>query len=330
MNDSELLVLSGADVRACLPMSDAVEAMKVAFADLANGRAMVPARSALRTPRDDGDVLLMPAFVDNGRTLGVKLLSLIPANTDKGLPLIHALMTLFDGETGRPLAVMNASVLTAIRTGAVCGAATDLMARRDVKQMALFGAGVQAETQLGAVAAVRKLELVRVFDMAPGKADEFAARMSERLGLRIEAVGSAREALYDAEVVSAATPASGPIFDDADIADGVHINAIGAYTPETREVPSATVARSRLVVDQREACMEEAGDVLIPMAEGLFGEDHIAAELGEVVTGMIPGRTDDQQVTLFKSVGLAVQDVVAAARVYEAATRDGQGQRVSL
>lgn len=330
MADDSLLILSAADVRRALPMADAVEAMKLAFSQLSTGEADLPLRTVIATPRGNGSALLMPAFLSAGRQMGVKLLTLFPDNPGHGLPLIHALMTVFDGETGRPLAVMDGGSLTALRTGAASGAATDLMARPDARAVAILGAGTQGCAQLEAVCAVRNIKQAWVFDTVPERADALAHRMGEQLEVDVTVAATAKDALADADVVCTATTSPVPVFRDPDLKAGVHINAIGAYTPETREVPEETVVRARVIADQREASMAEAGDLLIPMEQGLIGPDHIRAELGEIAAGLKPGRETPDQVTLFKSVGLAVQDVAAAWEVLRGAERMRLGQRVRM
>ncbi|MFP4056771.1 MAG: ornithine cyclodeaminase family protein [Candidatus Brocadiia bacterium] len=325
-----ILVLSAAEVSEALPMADAIEAMRRAFAALATGEATLPPRTVFPAPRNEGTALLMPAFLDAGRQMGVKLVALFPPNPERGLPLLHGLMVLLDGATGRPMALLEGSALTAIRTGAASGLATDLLARTDARKAAILGAGIQGATQLEAVCAVRPVEQARVFDPLGDRAQELANRMGERLGLEVSIAASATEALAGADVVCTATTSAVPVFDDADLPAGAHVNAIGAFTPQTREVPEATVLRARVVVDHRPAAMEEAGDLLIPLRQGRITEAHIQAELGEIVAGRAPGRGGDDEVTLFKSVGVAVQDVAAAWAAVEGAEATGLGQRVAL
>jgi len=311
-------------------MARAVEVMTGAFRQLWTGQAHLPPRTVIQAPRNDGTVLMMPAFLSGGRQMGIKLVSLFPGNPGRGLPLIHALMTVFDGETGRPLAVMDAGALTALRTGAAAGAATDLLARHDARTAAIFGAGTQGATQLEAVCAVRPIAKASVFDPAAGQAEAFAREMAPRLDIDIAAADTPAEALADADVVCTATTSPAPVFDDADLKPGVHVNAVGAHTPETREIPAETVVRATVVVDQIEAALAEAGDLLIPIADGLIGRDHIRAELGEIAASGEPVRQSADEVTLFKSVGLAVQDIAAASEILKAAEKLDLGQRVPL
>ena len=330
MTDRTLRVLSQDDIARALPMTDAVNAMKSAFGQLAASEAVVPLRTHIETPDRSGTFLVMPALLSGERQMGVKILSLFDRNRDRGLPLIQALMVIADGETGSPLAIMDAGFLTALRTGAASGAATDFMARRSATRAAIFGAGVQGRTQLEAVCAVRAIDVAFVFDKNLSVAEEFCRAMSDKLSIEVKVARSESHAVHDADVVCTATTSTEPVFDDADLKAGVHINAVGAYTPETREIPGETVARARVVVDQRAACLAEAGDILSPLGEGLFDESHIAAELGELALENAAGRRDEDEITLFKSVGVAVQDVAAAFRAFENADKMGLGERVSV
>jgi ornithine cyclodeaminase/alanine dehydrogenase-like protein (mu-crystallin family) len=209
---------------------------------------------------------------------------------------------------------LDGAALTAIRTGAATGLATDYLARNDASTAAVFGAGVQGRTQLEAVHVVRPLSRVRVFDPNEQQAKFFADAVSQELGVEIEPASSAAKALRDADIVCAASTSRTPIFADEDIAPGTHVNAIGSYQPEVREIPAETVARAKVVVDHRESALEEAGDLIIAIEQGRFAAAAIHAELGQLASGEKPGRTSESEVTFFKSVGVAVQDVAAAAR----------------
>jgi ornithine cyclodeaminase/alanine dehydrogenase-like protein (mu-crystallin family) len=272
----------------------------------------------------------MPAYLADDDQLGIKIVSVFNDNPARGLPLIHALVVVVDATTGRPQAAMDGTYLTALRTGATSGAATDLLARPDARSVAIFGAGVQGRTQLEAVCAVRRIQQAWVFDLHPEQAQAYAAEMSDRLELPVDAAESAAEALRHADIVCTATTSSAPVFADADLQPGIHINAVGAYTPQMQELPAATVARARVVIDHRSASLTEAGDLIIPIQQGLIHEYHIYAELGEIAAGLKPGRMSDDEVTLFKSVGVAVQDIAAAGRVLAAAERLDLGVEVAL
>jgi len=315
MSSHTLRFFSADDVRKALPMAEAIEVMKRAFGQLSAGRAVVPLRTHVDVAEHRGVALFMPAYLPAAGRMGVKIVTVFDDNPRRGLPRIQALIVLLDAATGSPLAVMDGTSVTAIRTGAACGAATDLLARPEAATAAIFGAGVQGRTQLEAVCAVRPIRRARVFDPLAESAAAFARAMGLALGIEIEAAASPAEAVRDADVVCTATTSRTPVFADRDLRPGVHVNAVGSYQPSVQEIPAETVLRARVVVDHRPAALAEAGDLLIPMAQGLFGEDHIHAELGQLVTGVKPGRASAEEVTLFKSVGIAVQDLAAAIHV---------------
>jgi ornithine cyclodeaminase/alanine dehydrogenase-like protein (mu-crystallin family) len=302
------------ETRRALTMPEAVRAVKEAFIQLSTGQAHAPARTSLEIPELRTTALVMPAYLPAAKRIGLKLISLCEDNPAKGLPLAQAVTILMDAETGTPLAVLDASYLTAVRTGAASGAATDALARKDARVAAVFGAGVQGRTQLEAVASVRPLERALIFDVDARAADRFAEEMGRALSLRVEPAPSP-QALRQADIVCTATTSAVPVFADADLKPGAHINAVGSYKPHVRELPSETVARARVFVDHRASALEEAGDLIIPLRAGLIAETHILAEIGAVLAGLAPGRLSDDEITLFKSVGNAVQDLAVAGLV---------------
>ncbi len=302
------------EIRRTLAMADAIRAAREAFIELSMGRALVPARTSLEIPGRKTTALVMPAYLPRTERIGLKLISLCEDNPAKGLPLAQAVTIVMDAENGTPLAILDASYLTAVRTGAASGVATDVLARPDARVAAIFGAGVQGRTQLEAVAAVRPLRKAFVFDLDARAAAAYAEEMGAKLGLDVEPA-TAPAALREADIVCTATTSAAPVFADADLKPGAHINAIGSYKPHVREVPGETVRRAAVFVDERRSSLEEAGDLIIPIRQGLFGEDHIRAEIGEVLAGLKPGRGSDNEVTLFKSVGNAVLDLAVAALV---------------
>ncbi|MFB0536273.1 MAG: ornithine cyclodeaminase family protein, partial [Anaerolineae bacterium] len=279
----KLRVLSQNDVRRAVSMAQAIEIVKGAFAQLSAGQAVVPIRTQLEVARHEGITLFMPAYLQESDDLGVKIVSVFPRNLEAGLPTIHALVAVVDAETGCPAAVMDGTYLTALRTGAASGAATDLLARTDARVAAVFGAGTQGRTQLEAVCQVRDIEKSWIYDINREAAEQYAEEMGERGGRipgDIIVASSPTEAVREADVICTATTSKSPVFADANLKAGVHINAIGAFTPEMQEVPEETIKRARLVVDSREACWAEAGDLIIPRHQGLISEDDIYAELG--------------------------------------------------
>lgn len=330
MKNNQILFFSAADVRRALPMREAVEVMKSAFAALSAGKAVVPLRAHVEVPEHKGVLLLMPCYLPSANALSLKTITVFDRNPARGLPRIQALVTLYDSASGQPLAILDGATLTALRTGAASGAATDLLARPESTTVAILGAGVQARTQLEGVRVVRSIRLARVFDAAAGAAQTYAREMSAALGIEVQTAPSAREAVRDADIICAATSSRTPVFTDADLKPGVHINAVGSYQPTVQEIPAGTVVRARVVVDHRKSALAETGDLLIPIQEGLYRAEQIAAELGEVVNGSKPGRADATETTLFKSVGIAVQDLAAAVRVVENARALGIGTSVAL
>ena len=328
-----MLALTRDDVRRLVPMPDAIQLMKVAFTELSAGRTDSPLRTVIPIPDADGDALFMPARVPAMDALGLKIVSVFKRNRDRGLPAIHALVCLLDPATGEPLAILDGTYLTALRTGAVAGAATDLLARPESRVLAAIGAGAQGATQIAAVCAVRPIQRVVAVDVdaaALVRLRETLRRDWPEVVDRVETTTDARAAVREADIVCTATTSRTPVFDDADLRPGAHVNAVGAFTPEMQEIPSATVARATVVVDAVEAVLAEAGDLLVPLREGLIGREHLARELGMVVSGAAPARTSADEVTLFKSVGNAVQDVVVARRAVERAGEVGVGTTFDL
>ncbi|HLI88814.1 MAG TPA: hypothetical protein VKV37_08995 [Ktedonobacteraceae bacterium] len=328
------LILSRADVRRCLTMSEAIEAMRAAFTALYYGRARMPQRAVVELP-EQGAVLCMPSLLqtDGQESFGLKVVSVVPANPARGLPLIHASVLLLDATTGRTLAMMEGGWLTALRTGAVSGLATDLLARRDAAVLALFGAGAQALTQALAIHTVRPLREIRVVNRNEEHYQHFVAQLRELLGEDcppVRRAASAQDALAGATLVACATTARAPLFQWEDVERGTHINAIGAFMPEMCEVAAETLAHARIVVDQREAALVEAGDLLQALHAGRIAGPEAWSELGALVAGAQPGRREDDEVTFFKSVGIGVQDVTAAWFVYRKARELGVGVEVEV
>lgn len=328
------LILSRADVQRCLSMAEAIAAMRVAFAALYTGQAEVQQRLAVDLP-EQGVVLLMPALLQTtGRhAFGLKVITVAPQNPLRGMPRSYASVLLLDAMTGRTQAILEGGWLTAMRTGAVSGLATDLLARRDADVLALFGAGAQAPMQVLAIASVRPLREVRVVNRNDEHYQGLVASVQQLLGSAcppIHRARSAGDALAGASLIACATAASDPLFSWNDLSAGVHINAIGAFTPAMCEVDAETVAHARIVVDQREAALVEAGDLLQPLAAGRIAGPETWIELGALVTGAQAGRRTEDEVTFFKSVGIAVQDVAVASLVYAKALELGIGIEVEV
>lgn len=328
----QMRVLSRKDMRQALPMAAAVAGMKEAFSQLSTDQAVVPLRARVGIEQREAVSLIMPAYLQKSDGLAVKVVSVFPQNAARGEPTIYATVLVLDATSGRPLAMMEGGSLTAIRTGAGSGAATDLLARRDASVVAILGSGVQARTQLEAVCTVRQIEEVRVYSPTHDHAVHFAQEMKGRgpIPTQIQIMNDPDTAVRGADIICAATTASTPVFDGSALKPGAHVNAVGAFTPEMQEVDVTTIKRSLVVVDSREAVLAEAGDLIIPLQQGDIQENHIHAEIGEIVAGLKAGRTTQDQITYFKSVGVAVQDVAAAHIALANAEAHGLGTVVTL
>jgi ornithine cyclodeaminase/alanine dehydrogenase-like protein (mu-crystallin family) len=331
---SEILFLGRGEVEALLPMGECIDAMADTLAELARGEAQQPLRSALWLPDRRGLLATMPAAVPaRGAAPGVlslKALTVFPASWAKGEETHLGFVLLFAAEAGRPLAILDASPITAIRTAAVSGVATRLLARPDAGDLALLGAGTQARSHLEAMRAVRPLRRVRVWSHTAESARRFAAEESERRGLPVEAVPTPEAAVAGADLVCTVSAAREPIVEGRWLAPGCHLNVVGASTPSTREVDGETIRRARLFVDRLESAWNEAGDLLIPLRQGEVDPSCVAGELGEVVLGRLEGRRNAEEVTLFKSLGLGVEDAAAGRLVYLRAVSEGRGTRLDL
>jgi alanine dehydrogenase len=326
-----VLVLTRADLERVLSPLDVVEAMGAAFRRYADGLCAVPPRSATPVGRD-GVLLTMPAAFSDGsaRGLGVKQVSVYPDNRARGHPTLYATYVLMDGASGAPLALLEGTYLTGIRTGATSALAARLLARPDARRVACFGAGVQARFQLLCLAALRPLEHVDVIGRNRERVRAFAESMRETLGIPVEPCDDPRRAARQAHLIVCATTSPTPILFGADLTPGTHVDAVGAFRPTDRELDGEAIRRARVVVDTYAGALEEAGDVLIPLREGAIERAHVAAELAEVVTGRRPGRTSDEEITVFKSVGFALEDLAAARLAYDRGRAQGIGKEVSL
>src|SRR5258706_1268027 len=311
-----MLILNASEVHPALPMDRAITAMKDAYAALSNGTAVVPIRMRLPISNHNALSLFMPAYMktDSGEALAVKIVSLFPNNPSHGLAYIQAAVLVLESDTGRAIALLEGSTLTAIRTGAGSGAAIDILARKDSKVIAIFGAGPQGKTQLEAACAARNIETAYIYNPTTAKAEAFVEEIAgyNSIPKDIRVAKTPKEAVEHADIICTATGSTKPVFEDKDVKSGTHISAIGAYTPEMQEVPVETVARARIAVDSYATIIDEAGDIVKAMQAGLIKESNIHAELGEIILGEKPGRQSEDEITFFKSVGNAVQDATAA------------------
>jgi ornithine cyclodeaminase/alanine dehydrogenase-like protein (mu-crystallin family) len=299
-------------VEEALTMPEAIELMKDAFRSLSLGEAVVPLRVNLPQPEQNAQTLFMPVYLPSSQAVGLKMVTIFRDNPAQSLPLIHGLMLVMDGINGQPLALLDAEYLTALRTGAASGLATDLLARKDATVLAVFGTGAQARTQVKGVAAVRSLKKILVFGKNTAKAEAFCIEIQNTLGINAE-TALRPDQLLEADIICTATTSNVPVFEHKYLKKGVHINGVGSYRPDAREIPGITMQSAKLIVDQRSAALAEAGDVVLPIQEGLCEADFIFAELGEIVLGTKPGRTSSDEITVFKSVGNAAQDLAVAS-----------------
>jgi len=325
----ELRILSGRDVAALLPMDACIDLMGRTMAAVSEGRARFPPRAVM--PASPGGFMAwMPGSLDDPATFGVKLLSLFPGNPAAGVSSHLGLVVLFEPEHGRPVALVDAAELTAVRTAAVSGLATRLLARPGAGDLAILGAGEQAASHLAAMLAVRPIRRIRVWSRTEASARAFAETQAARHGVAIEVAASAREAVDGADLVCTVTASRAPVLAGAWIAPGAHLNVVGASRPDATEIDTEAVVRARYFVDCRASTELEAGDWLRAQEAGAVGPDHIAGEIGEVANGAKPGRVSDAEITLFRSLGVAAEDLAAAAYVLAAARARGIGRTAEI
>jgi ornithine cyclodeaminase/alanine dehydrogenase-like protein (mu-crystallin family) len=325
-NPNQILVLTSSDIERLLPMSECIEVMAEALSSLSRGEVYQPLRTVLR-PRDaPGLMALMPAYrASTNGAFGLKAICVFPDNPSRGKDTHQGSVMLFSGETGELLALMNASAITALRTAAVSAVATRLLARDDAGDLTIVGSGIQARAHVEAMACVRSIRRARIASKNPDHARQLAGDLQARFPFVIEAVDKVEEALKGADLIVTATTAREPVVKREWLSPGAHINAIGTYSPDSREIDGATMAAARVFVDRRESAFREAGDYLLAVKEGLIGPDSITAEIGEVLIGDREGRSTPEQITLFKSLGLAIEDLACAERLFRNAQekRDG-------
>jgi alanine dehydrogenase len=307
-----------------------MEAMAEALTTLARGDARLPLRPVIALPDGRGFLAAMPAYLGGPPTLGLKAISVFPGNHGTAFESHQGAVLLFEAEHGSLSAILDASAITAIRTAAVSGVATRWLAREDAGDLAILGTGVQALTHLEAMAAARPLRRVRAWSRDAVNVRRFTERAAEHLGIAVEAAATAREAVAGADLVCTTTASREPVLRGDWLAPGAHVNAVGASVAGSRELDTSAVVRARLFVDRRESTLAEAGDFIIPKAEGAVGDEHIQAELGEVLLGSRPARRSRDEITLFKALGLAVEDLAAARLVYANARRVNAGTWVEL
>jgi alanine dehydrogenase len=322
-----VLVLNASDEERVLDYQAAVKAVEDSFRELGAKRVVMPPRSVMEVAAEDGWTSAMSAYIPGKNQLGVKVVSAFRNNPGKhNLPTITGEVILLDARTGIPLAIMEAAHITAVRTAATSAVATKYLAKQNATSLGIFGSGVQAESHLLALKTVRDLDRAFVFDIAQDKCIEFCARMSEKLGFPVTPLDP--RGVSQADVVVTATTSAVPVFDGRWLRRGTHINGIGSHRSNERELDDTTMCGSKLVVDSRQAAMQEAGDILIPISEGRLTPEAIYAELGEIALLEKPGRAEDEEITVFKSVGLATEDLAVATVAYEKALEAGVGREI--
>jgi len=326
----ETLIVNQAEVPRLLPMKDCIEVMARAFAALVRSEATMPQRQIVWLGDRSGALGLMPAHLSGLGALGLKAVTFFPRNEGTELDSHQGAVLLFEAGRGRLLAIIDATSLTSVRTAAVSGLATRLLAREDAGDLALVGSGVEARTHLEAMLAVRKLRRVRVASKTLVSATSFAERESKRHGIEVTPCATVEEAVTGADIVCTVTSSREPVVLGEWLSPGAHVNAVGSSVPGARELDTLAVLRSRFFVDRKEAALAEAGDFLIPKGEGAVDDSHIRAELGQVVVGAVAGRLAPTDVTVFKSVGLAIEDVAAAQHIYSKARGSGFGKFVEF
>lgn len=326
----KVLIANQREVTQLLPMAECIDVMAETLQALAAGQALLPLRTMMVLPGGDNLMGLMPSYLANIESLGVKVIAAFPSNFGSEYDTHMGVVILFDAKNGVLRAILDGTSITAIRTAAVSGVATRLLAREEAGDLALIGSGTQAHTHLEAMKCVRTLRRVRVYSLPSDGAYAFAERESKRHGIPVEVKETAREAVEGADIICTITTAREPVLKGEWIAPGTHINAVGAFTPTTRELDSQAVAQARLYVDRRESTLHEAGEFLIPKSEGLFGDEHIVGELGDVLSGKTRGRATSKEITLFKSLGIAIEDLAAAHHVLQKAHQSNLGLWVEI
>jgi len=328
---NKILVLTHSEVEQLLPMPDCIELMAQTLVSLSRGEMLQPLRMVVRPAESRGLLAMMPAYRQGeNAAYGLKTICVFPDNAAKGKDAHQGGVLLFSGETGELQALINASAITEIRTAAVSAVATRALSREESSTLAIIGAGVQARSHLAALACVRKIRSVKVVSRTFANAESFVARESSRYEFPIKAVATADEALNGADLIVTATTSHDPVLRRTWIADGAHINAVGTYSPAAREIDTATMAGARVFVDRRESALNEAGDYLLAAREGAIGPEHIKGELGDLLNGSVVGRQSADEITLFKSLGLAVEDLAAAEHVFKEASKRNAGTWVNF
>ena len=311
-------------------MADVIEEVERGFREYKTGKCALPVRMPVKIEKEEGVFLFMPAYLEKEGFFGTKVVSVLPKNMEKKLSTIQAAYLLNDPTTGELLALMDGILLTAMRTGATSALATKYLSRKDSQTLGIIGAGAQAPFQAEAISKVRPIHRMLVYDKDRKIAENFSGTVSNSLRIPVHGMASPREVVVDSDVLVTVTTSTTPVFDGRHLKEGTHINAVGAYTPEMRELDDLTIGKSKIVVDTYEGCMAEAGDLLIPIRNGKLFQENIYADLGEIVLAQKPARTREDEITLFESVGFALEDLVVASLAYGRASEKGAGLKFTL
>lgn len=326
----KVLIVNSGEVRRLLPMKECIDVMADTLAAVERGEAILPLRPILWLPEKVGALGMMPAFLGNIDAVGLKVITVFHGNRGTKYQSHQGAVMLFETKHGQLLSIIDASSITAIRTAAVSGVATRLLAREDAKSLAILGSGVQAATHLEAMLESRAISSVNIWSRDPENARRFADRASKRHSIRVTPFSNVADAIRDADIICTTTGAREPIVKGDWIKPGAHINAVGSSVPFARELDSIAVKRSRLFVDRTESTLAEGGDFLLARQEGAVGDDHILGEIGQLVLRKVEGRRSHEDITLFKSLGLAVEDLASANYIYNKAIETGAGTWVEL
>ncbi len=326
-----MLLLSKEDIQKVFSMKDAIEAVRDAFRIFTEGKSDVPLRTQIAAPKHAGTFLFMPAYVADLDCASLKIINIFPHNIDKGIPSAPAQVLLVDGTNGLISAVLDGTYVTQLRTGAASGVAFDLLARKDSKKGALIGIGGQAAAQLEAMVVARNLEEVKVYDLNLERTKAFVEKMQEELkkyGTRIKAAESSDEAIEEADLIVTVTPSLKPVFDGSKVKKGATVSCVGSYQPHMQEMDPVILTRaSKIYFDSKEAVLSEAGDILIPLNNGRITKDDFTGDLGEVILGNLIGRENEDEIIVFKTVGIGTQDLVTAKYIYDKAVAQGIGTK---
>jgi ornithine cyclodeaminase len=329
-----MLIISKNDIKKLITMKDAIQSNKEALRMHAQDKCIVPLRTNIDIPKNHGQSLFMPAYIEEINAAGIKIASVFPKNIEINKPSVLSQMILLDGKTGEVCALIDGTYLTQLRTGALQGLATELLSKQDAKTAILFGTGGQAEKQLEAMLTVRNLETIHVFDIDFIRAEKFAEKMQtafSQFSTQIQAVRDTNEIIKQADIITTITTSKKPIFDGGLIKNGAHVNGIGSYTPEMQELPASLILNAdKILCDTKEGVLAEAGDIIIPMQTGDISLEDIHGDLGEVILGKIKGRETEDEITVFKAVGSALLDVVLAQKIYQKAVEQKLGTVINI